>query len=113
MRGSARVAAAWFWTGVGDTAALRQALDDGNSQIVAGSLPTTGRLSGSIGILGLERGAQTRRPDLFQERGATRTRRLDALEGMQPGSAPDAVTTSLRQRLADIERAEEEAVTEA
>ncbi|WAJ28937.1 hypothetical protein [Antarcticirhabdus aurantiaca] len=103
--GRERLAADRLRAGATDPAALRAALDEGSAELVPGSMPTTGQATGDMGILAAERGAATRRPELFQQRAADQNAaRLDALQGVQPGGAPEAVTAAIRQRLDLIDR---------
>lgn len=72
--------------------------------LVPGSMPTTGQLTGDMGLLGLERAAQTKDPIPFQERRAQQnSARVNALESLQPGSSPDQVVGAVRSYLSDID----------
>lgn len=74
------------------------------ASMVPGSMPTTGQLTGDMGLLGLERTAQTQNPVPFLQRAADQNAaRLSALEGLQPGSSPDQVVGAVRSYLADID----------
>ena len=78
---------------------------DNRREMVPGSEPTTAQLTGDMGLLGLERGAQTKDPVPFAQRRADQNAaRLDALETLQPEGTPEAVVGSVRQFLADIDQ---------
>ena len=87
---------------------------DNRRELVPGSEPTTAQLTGDMGLLGLERGAQTKDPVPFAQRRADQNAaRLDALETIQPEGTPEAVIGSVRQSLAEIDQEAAGAVGEA
>lgn len=74
------------------------------SVMVPGSKPTTGQLSGDMGLLSLERGMQTRDPVPFQQRRADQnSARLSSLENLQATGAPEQVIGAVRSYLSDID----------
>lgn len=84
--------------------AVREALDAGTREIVPGSAPTTGQMTGDMGLLSLERGVATRNPAEFNARRAEQNAaRTTALGGLQPETGPEAVVAALRKNLADID----------
>lgn len=88
-----------------DPQALRESLDAAGEPLIPGSEPTTGQLSGDMGVLAAERGAQSRYPAEFQQRRADQnSARREALDGLQPNGAAENVTRALRQRLEQIDR---------
>ena len=91
----------------------------GLGEIVPGSRPTTGQLTGDLGALSLERELATKQPDLAksnpfgtgsQQQNAARTAALDAI---QPTGAPEAVGNTVRQQMAAIEASHDAAVASA
>ena len=85
-------------------AAALQVPGAGLGEIVPGSRPTTGQLTGDLGALSLERELATKQPDLAksnlfgtgsQQQNAARTTALDAI---QPTGAPEAVGNTVRQQ---------------
>ena len=81
---------------------MRQA---GSYEMVPGSKPTTGQVTGDMGLLSLEREMQTRHPADFQQRRADQNAaRLDALSTIQPTGNPADVSAALRRQLADIDQ---------
>lgn len=87
-----------------DPSALREALANRQAEIVPGSKPTTGQMSGDMGVLALERAAQSRSPEQFQQRRADQNAaRRETMESVQSGGAAENVTKALRDRLRQIE----------
>jgi len=75
------------------------------SRLVPGSLPTTGQLTGDMGILSMERGAATKAPDHFMQRRADQNAaRLSAVGGMQPTGSAERVVSAVRSYLSDIDQ---------
>lgn len=96
--GRERLAARQLAENASDPSALRGILSDAADDLVSGSKPTTFQLSGDMGIGGLERGIQTRRPEAFQQRRVDQNAaRLSALEGIQPDGSPEKVADAARQ----------------
>ena len=100
-------------------AAALQVPGAGLGEIVPGSRPTTGQLTGDLGALSLERELATKQPDLAksnpfgtgsQQQNSARTAALDAI---QPTGAPEAVGNTVRQQLAAIEAGHDAAVASA
>jgi hypothetical protein len=88
-------------------------------EIVPGSRPTTGQLTGDKGALSTERAIVTQNPELFktnefgtgaEQQNAARTA---AVQGIQPTGAPEDVSTVLRNRLQDIQTEHDQAVAAA
>jgi hypothetical protein len=91
----------------------------GLGEIVPGSKPTTGQLTGDLGALSLERELATKQPDLAksnpfgtgsEQQNAARTVALNAI---QPMGAPEAVGNTVRQQMAAIEASHDAAVASA
>ena len=78
-------------------------------ELVPGSKPTTGQLTGDKGALSLERNIATTNPELFKENdfgtGAEQQNaaRTAGLQNIQPTGAPEDVSALLRQRLQAIQ----------
>lgn len=84
------------------------------AQLVPGSVPTTAQAAGDMGLLSLERSAQTRRPDLFRQRAADQNAaRVTAMGGVERAGDPMDVTRVLRSQLDDIEQTTQAAVDAA
>ena len=81
----------------------------GLGEIVLGSRPTTGQLTGDQGALQLEREFATRQPDLYRENefgtGAQQQNaaRMAALRGIQPTGSPAEIGQVIRQQMATID----------
>lgn len=89
------------------------AIDRGRA-ILPGSLPTTGQMTGDMGLLAMERGAATKDPAAFNQRRADQNMaRTSALEGVQTSGAPEQVAASVRQHIDNIQRQADEAVAQA
>ncbi|MBB3770971.1 hypothetical protein FHS55_001566 [Angulomicrobium tetraedrale] len=102
--GRERLAADTLTDAATSPAALRDALEQGPGELVPGSKPTTFQLTGDMGIGGLERVAETRRAEPFNQRRAEQNQaRVSALENVQPSGSPDAVVKALRQNLAGLD----------
>ena len=101
-------------------AAALQVPGAGLGEIVPGSRPTTGQLTGDLGALSLEREIWRRssptsaKSNPFgtgsQQQNAARTAALDAI---QPTGAPEAVGNTVRQQMAAIEAGHDAAVASA
>ncbi|WP_127089057.1 hypothetical protein [Aquabacter cavernae] len=112
--GRERLAAEALTSSATDPYAVREALDTGWKEIVPGSSPTTGQMTGDMGLLSLERGAQTRRPDEFNIRRAEQNAaRRGALEGIQPQAGSEEVVNTLRLGLYNIDQATNSAIEAA
>lgn len=111
-----------------DPAASSKALNDAADaaipgqalgEIVPGSKPTTGQLTGDLGALSLERELATRQPDLYKSNefgtGAEQQNAAQsaALKSLQPVGAPGAVAQTVRDQLAAIDKAHDAAVEAA
>lgn len=102
--GRERMAAARLQSEASDPAAAREVLGAIPDPLVPGSMPTTGQLTGDLGILGMERGAAVKSPEPFAQRRADQNQaRVAALGGIQQGGAPEKVADAVRQRLRQIE----------
>jgi hypothetical protein len=81
----------------------------GMGEIVPGSLPQTGQLSGDLGLINATREAVTENPALYQENqfgtgmAQQNAARVAALNSVQPLGSPAAVADTVRQSLADID----------
>lgn len=96
--GRERQAARQLVENASDPSALRGAIAEPAEDLVTGSKPTTFQLSGDMGVGGLERGVQTRRPEPFQQRRVDQNAaRLAAVDGMQAGGSPEKVADAARQ----------------
>ena len=96
--GRERLAARQLADSATDLTALRRSLEGPAPDLVAGSQPTTFQATGDMGIGGLERGIQTKRPEAFQQRRVDQnSARLAALEGVQRDGSPEKVADAARQ----------------
>lgn len=94
-----------------------QVLDDIETQpadLVPGAEPTTGQVTGDMGLLAMERAAASKDPATFQQRRADQNAaRTRAVEGLQGDGAPEAVASQLRSVLDDVDRMTAASVDEA
>jgi len=75
------------------------------ADLVPGAQPTTGQLTGDMGLLAMERAAATNNPEPFQQRRADQNAaRTSAIENIQSEGAPEAVASQLRAVLDDVDR---------
>ncbi|GAA4169495.1 hypothetical protein [Shinella granuli] len=96
--GRERLAARQLADSATDLTAFRRSLEEPAADLVAGSQPTTFQATGDMGIGGLERGIQTKRPEAFQQRRVDQnSARLAALEGVQRDGSPEKVADAARQ----------------
>ena len=94
--------------------AVRQALDNPAAPLVDGSNPTTFQLTGDMGLGGLERAAAVKSPEAFNQlRANQNSARLAALSNIQDAGHPEAVASTLRSRLADLDAQTDVAVQDA
>lgn len=106
--GRERLAAERLRASTRDPMALQDQLARPAPDLVPGSKPTTGQLTGDMGILNLEREVSTRNPVPFLDRRAEQnTARRGALSGIQADGAPEAVAATVKDRLAQIEADED------
>ncbi len=97
-----------------DSDAFRQALENPNPEVIAGSQPTTFQLTGDMGIGSLERESATNNPaDFMQRRAAQNEARLDALTTLQSTGNPEQVPAVLRSRLDAIDTSTQEGIDAA
>ncbi|MEO6013928.1 MAG: hypothetical protein ABIQ30_10140 [Devosia sp.] len=90
--------------GATSSGGVLNAINNSPPVLVPGSKPTTGQLTGDMGILSMERGAATKDPGAFQQRRADQNAaRISTMEGMQPSGAPEHVVTAVRSYLSDID----------
>jgi hypothetical protein len=102
--GRERLAAETLRGAASDPGAFSESLTRSDTMLVPGSKPTAGQLSGDMGVLGLERGLETRRPVPFMDRRTEQNAaRREALAGIQPTGAPGTVAASVRDRISQIE----------
>jgi hypothetical protein len=102
--GRERLAADQLANAATDSYAVKAALADIPQEIVPGSQPTTFQLTGDMGLGGLERAAQTRRPEAFNQRRADQnSARLSSLEGVQPTGAPEKIAETARSYVRSID----------
>lgn len=102
--GRERLAADQLANAATDPAAVRAAIADIPPELVPGSQPTTFQLTGDMGLGGLERAAQTRKPEAFNQRRADQnSARLASLESLQPFGAPEKVAEAARGYVRSIE----------
>jgi hypothetical protein len=86
---------------------------------VPGSRPTTGQLTGDLGVLSLERELATKQPDLAKSNpfgtGSEQQNaaRMASLNEIQPTGSPEAVGNTVRQQMAAIEASHDAAVASA
>ncbi|WP_439625933.1 hypothetical protein [Shinella sp.] len=96
--GRERLAARQLADSATDLSTFRRSLEDPAADLVAGSQPTTFQATGDMGVGGLERGIQTKRPEAFQQRRVDQnSARLAALEGVQRDGSPEKVADAARQ----------------
>jgi len=96
--GRERLAARKLADSATDASALRGILSEPAEDLVSGSKPTTFQLTGDMGVGGLERGVQTKRPEAFQQRRVDQNAaRLSAFEGIQADGSPEKVADAARQ----------------
>lgn len=108
--GRESLAAAQIRDNATDPQAVRMALEVLPADLVSGSSPTTFQLTGDMGLGGLERGAQTRRPEIFNQRRADQNNaRVSALGGVQAEGAPEKVAQSARAVIQAVEQRAEQA----
>ena len=94
--------------------AVRQVLDNPPAPLVDGSNPTTFQLTGDMGLGGLERAAAVKAPEQFNQlRADQNSARLAALANIQDVGHPEAVASTLRSRLADLDAQTDAAVQSA
>lgn len=99
-----------------DPAALRYNLENPEQIVpsVPGSQPTTFQQTGDLGVGLLERQMQTTNPQPFLQREVNQNvARNAALAGIQREGSPEAVVSTLRQHLADIDRSTGDALEAA
>ncbi|WP_152049001.1 hypothetical protein [Aureimonas psammosilenae] len=102
--GRERMASERLRSGTSDINAARESLDNPGAELVPGSQPTTGQLTGDLGLLGMERGAAVKRPEPFAQRRADQNAaRVGALEGVQTGGAPEKVADAVRAHLKQLD----------
>ncbi len=102
--GRERLAADQLANAATDPAAVRAAIADIPPELVPGSQPTTFQLTGDMGLGGLERAAQTRKPEAFNQRRADQnSARLASLESLQPFGAPEKVAEAARGYVRSVE----------
>ncbi|MBB3950479.1 hypothetical protein [Aureimonas jatrophae] len=112
--GRERLAAQRLQRSASDLEGARDQLADMPDELVPGSQPTTGQVTGDMGLLALERGAAVKRPEAFAQRRADQNEaRLGALDGLQQGGAPEKVAEALRSRLRSIDDTAEQAIADA
>lgn len=96
--GRERLAARQLADSATDLPTFRRSLEEPAVDLVAGSRPTTFQATGDMGVGGLERGIQTKRPEAFQQRRVDQnSARLAALEGVQRDGSPEKVADAARQ----------------
>ncbi|MEW9615927.1 hypothetical protein AB3G45_19110 [Shinella sp. S4-D37] len=96
--GRERLAASQLADSATDLSTFRRSLEEPAEELVAGSRPTTFQQTGDMGVGGLERGIQTKRPEAFQQRRVDQnSARLAALEGVQRDGSPEKVADAARQ----------------
>lgn len=97
-----------------DPYAVRDALEQGATEIIPGSQPTTFQATGDMGLGALERGVATKDQAAFQQRTAEQNiARREVLGSIEPGGYPEAVSRALREQLDSIDKMTALAVDEA
>ena len=87
-----------------DVKSVKDMLDQGVTEKVPGSAPTTFQATGDMGLGALERAAATKNPELFRGREAEQNAaRITALNGVQSGANPTAVADYFRTQLRDLD----------
>ncbi|MBK8085029.1 MAG: hypothetical protein IPK28_15065 [Devosia sp.] len=93
-----------LYDGATSPGAVLDELGNGSAPLVPGSNPTTFQQTGDMGLGALERGMATKYPEQFGQRRADQNAaRVTAFEGLRGAGTPDAVVTTLRKRLADLD----------
>lgn len=96
--GRERLAARQLADSATDLSTFRRSLEEPAQDLVSGSRPTTFQATGDMGVGGLERGIQTKRPEVFQQRRVDQnSARLAALDGVQRDGSPEKVADAARQ----------------
>ena len=112
--GQERLAGQTLQDAATNPSAVRQVLDNPPAPLVDGSNPTTFQLTGDMGLGGLERAAAAKAPEQFNQlRADQNSARLAALSNIQDVGHPEAVASTLRSRLADIDAQTDAAVQTA
>lgn len=102
--GRERLAAKQIADEATDIGAVKSAISEPVEDLVPGSKPTTFQVTGDMGLGGMERGAQVKRPDLFQTRRSEQNAaRVSAMEGVQTEGAPETVATAARRFVKSVE----------
>lgn len=110
-----RAAGATLRDAAHDPYAVRDALDEGGTEIIIpGSHPTTFQATGDMGLGSLETGVATKNRDIFQQRTADQNiARREALDAIQPTGYPEQVSQALREQLARIDEETNAAISGA
>ncbi|MEP9349190.1 hypothetical protein [Xanthobacter sp. KR7-225] len=109
-----RAAGATLRDAASDPYAVREALDEGGTEIIPGSQPTTFQATGDMGLAGLERGVAAKDQPAFQQRTAEQNiARREALDAIQPTGYPEQVSQALREQLARIDEETSAAISGA
>lgn len=112
--GQERTAAQSYFGSAEDLPATRTALEAGAPELIPGSTPTTGQVTGDMGLLARERGLETVSPVPFQQRRAEQNAaRRTALGEVQPIGAPEDVANAFRARLGEIDAETQGAIDRA
>lgn len=112
--GQEQIAARTLANGATDRFAAANALDTPDQELIAGSQPTTGQITGDLGILGQERQAETSNPQPFIQRRADQNQaRRDELGTFQQTGNPSDVPALFRQQQDQIDQAGQEAEDQA
>lgn len=103
--GQEQIAAKQLADNASDRFAAQDTLENPPAPLVPGSQPTTGQLTGDMGILGQERKAETENPEPFIQRRADQNdARVAALNGVQQGGNAADVPSLFRQQLDAIDQ---------
>jgi hypothetical protein len=109
-----RAAGATLRDAAHDPYAVRDALDEGGTEIIPGSQPTTFQATGDMGLGSLETGVATKNRDTFLQRTADQNiARREALDTIQPTGYPEQVSQALREQLARIDEETNAAISGA
>jgi hypothetical protein len=112
-KGAERMAAERLAGSASDLPAAQAALN-APLLLVPGGKPTTGQLTGDMGILGLEREAQTLSPGDFQQRRADQnSARLSQLNALQPEGSPADLSDYVKGQMRSLDEQTDQTVASA
>jgi hypothetical protein len=103
--GQQRIAGQTIHDAAASPGGVLEALIETSPELVPGSAPTTFQMTGDMGLGALERGVAARNPAEFMQRSADQNAaRIGAMEGIQPGGAPERIAASVRTYMDAIDQ---------